>query len=294
MPEYGVKHLCHKDILTLEEIGRVVKILAREGVRRVRLTGGEPLVRKNICKLISDIKRIDGIERVSLTTNGTMLGQYAGELIDAGLDDVNISLDTLDRDGYRELTGQDMLDYVLNGIDVAYTMGLNPKINCVPIKGINDDQLVRIAQLAQDKNVDVRFIELMPTSCGKKYVSISNEEVKIELEKHLGTMKKVNEQEGLKGPSVYYSVEGYQGRIGMISPISNVFCEYCNRVRLTSTGMIKLCLHHDIGVELRTMLRNGSSDETILQTIREGIAKKPKEHNMMKDAGHTNMFQIGG
>ena len=294
MPETGVSYLKHEDILSLEEVARLVRLLSNEGVKRVRLTGGEPLVRKNICKLISDIKNTDGIERVSLTTNGTMLKDKARELVDAGLDDVNISIDTLDREGFINLTGQDMLVQVLEGIEAAYNIGLNPKLNCVPIKDVNENQLVAIAGLARDKNIDVRFIELMPTSCGKNYKSIPNKDVIKLLEKHYGKLTMIDDMANQKGPATYYRIDGFMGRIGVISPISNVFCNSCNRVRLTSTGFFKLCLHHKIGIDLRGMIRNGSSDEAISSAIREAIKKKPKEHDMMKDADQTNMFQIGG
>ncbi|MBE5959185.1 MAG: GTP 3',8-cyclase MoaA [Lachnospiraceae bacterium] len=307
MPQEGVEHVSHNDILSLEEISRIVSILAKLGIKRIRLTGGEPLIRKNICKLIRDIKNTEGIERVSITTNGTMLKYSIDELVKAGLDDINISLDTLSRDVFNELTGEDKLEDVLEGIELAIKYNLKPKINCVPIKEWNEKEISDIAGMAKDKNIDVRFIELMPTSCGKNYCGIENGEIKKNLESVFGELKeevkrelcrdeaqKEEQREKQNGPAIYYRPEGFKGRIGFISPISNVFCASCNRIRLTSTGTLKMCLHHDIGVDIREKLRNNSTDSEITEIIRESISLKPKEHQMMREAEYTDMFQIGG
>ena len=294
MPEDGVCQLSHNDILTLEEVYRLTNILSKLGIKRVRITGGEPLVKKNVCKLISDINSIKEINQISLTTNGVLLGEMIDDLTNAGIDDVNISLDTLDSEKYLELTGKDELSKVLESIDLAIAKNLNPKINCVPMKEWNEDELVDIASLARDKEIDVRFIELMPTKYGKAYTKIDNSEVLKKLEEAFGEAEIVHNDEGINGPAEYYSFEGFKGRVGFISPISNNFCSECNRIRLTPTGFLKLCLHQNDGIDLKVLLRSGKSDDEILESIKEAIKNKPKAHNMMQNAGDTNMHKIGG
>lgn len=294
MPEDGVCQLSHNDILTLEEAYRLTNILSKLGIKRVRITGGEPLVKKNVCKLISDINGIKELDQISLTTNGILLGEMVDDLTKAGIDDVNISLDTLDSEKYFELTGQDKLSTVLESIDLAIAKNLNPKINCVPMKEWNEEELVDIASLARDKEIDVRFIELMPTKYGKNYTKINNSEVLKKLEEVFGEAEIVHNDEGINGPAEYYSFEGFKGRVGFISPISNNFCSECNRIRLTPTGFLKLCLHQNDGIDLKVLLRSGKSDDEILESIKEAIKNKPKAHNMMQNAGDTNMHKIGG
>lgn len=294
MPECGVKHLAHDEILTLEEISRLTNLLAKLGIKRVRITGGEPLVKKNVCKLISDINQIDEIERISLTTNGILLKDMSADLLSAGIDDVNISLDTLNREKYKELTGEDNLSKVLDSIDCAIEMNLKPKINCVPMKEWNEDEIAEIANLAHDKNIDVRFIELMPTKYGKQFTKIDNKDVLEKLEECFGKAGLIENSEGVNGPAKYYQFDGFNGRVGFISPISNNFCSSCNRIRLTPTGYLKLCLHQNDGADLKSLLRDGKSDEKIINVIKDAINKKPEAHNMMQNADDTNMYRIGG
>ena len=294
MPEDGICHLSHDEILTLEEVYRLTNIFASLGIKRVRITGGEPLVKKNICKLISDINDIDGIEQISLTTNGVLLGEMLGDLTNAGIDDVNISLDTLDRDNFIDLTGKDELPKVLESIDLAIANNLNPKINCIPMKEWNGNELLDIASLAKDKKIDVRYIELMPTKYGKEYTKIDNSEVLNKLEDAFGKASSIENETGINGPAKYYNFYGFKGRIGFISPITNNFCAECNRIRLTPTGFLKLCLHQNDGIDLKTLLRSGKSDDDIYESIKEAIKNKPKEHNMMENSFETNMHKIGG
>ena len=294
MPSCGVNSLPHNEILTLEEVERIVRIMAGLGVTRVRLTGGEPLVKRNVVGLISSLKQVDGIDRISMTTNGTLLCDNIDELKKAGLNDINISLDTLNRDNYIKLTGSDMLDSVLEAIDTAYLKGLTPKINCVPMAEWNKDELTSIALLAKDRNIDVRFIELMPTSEGKNYTRISNDKVLKKLEEVFGESEKWNKDDVNSGPAQYYYFDGFKGRIGLISPVSHSFCKECNRVRLTSTGELKLCLHHNVGTDIKTLMRSGASDQEIKEAIIEAIKLKPKEHNMLEKKDKINMYKIGG
>ena len=295
MPSEGVEHLSHCQILTLEEVYRLVAVMSELGIKRVRLTGGEPLVRKNICKLISDIKALPSIESISLTTNGVLLGDMISDLKSAGVDNVNISIDTLDRERYKELTAHDYLDKVLDSIKSALHHGLRPKLNCVPMKEWNEDELERIALMARDNDIDVRFIELMPTSQGKNYTPIPSDEIKKRFDKAFGEGEAITDESSLKGPAAYYKYDGFKGRIGFISPLSHMFCKDCNRIRLTSTGYLKLCLHHDIGLDLREIIRDGADDTELSEKIEEAIKLKPKAHNLHKPSGdEVSMYQIGG
>lgn len=293
MPKDGIKHLEHKDIMTLEEIFRVVKIMSEIGIKRVRLTGGEPLVRKNISKLISDIKMLPDIERISMTTNGVLLPLHIKKIVQAGLDDVNISLDSINPNNYKEITGKNELDNVIKAIDLSVEYGLKPKINCVPIKGLNQDDLINVAKLAMEKEVDVRYIELMPTNYSKEYSGIATKDILELLESVYGKSEKLALKK-YEGPAIYYRFKNFKGRIGFISPISDIFCEYCNRVRLTSTGKLKLCLHNNIEVDLLQEIRSGADDKIIKELILKSIALKPLKHTLNKESADTNMFQIGG
>ena len=289
MPPEGVEHLPHEEVLTLEEIARLAKILAGLGIRKVRLTGGEPRVRKNLLWLVKALKEDAGIEEVAMTTNGILFAPQARAYREAGLDSINISLDTLEEDEFAEITGKRELSRVLAAMDAAYEQGLKVKINCVPVREWNEEQLVRLALLAKDRKTDVRFIELMPIGCGKKYEGIPSEEILEKLERVYGKaeeQRNTEEQENAGqgagkgtdryvGPARYVRFPGFAGKIGFISPLSHKFCSECNRIRLTCEGRLKLCLHYQNGVELKPLLRSGASDEEIAETVREAVLKKP-------------------
>lgn len=311
MPPYGITPLAHEEILTLEEIFRLVGIMEQLGIRKVRLTGGEPMVRKNLPWLVEQIHGLCGIREIAMTTNGTLFAPQAKVYREAGLTAVNISLDTLDPERFRCITGCDRadraagVDSVLRAIDAALEQQLRVKINCVPCVEMNGEDMEGIAALAADRPVDVRFIELMPIGCGKNYTGISSEEILRRLEQHFGKAIAISEKVNMAtGPAEYYQFPGFSGRIGFISPISHKFCRECNRVRLTCEGRLKLCLHYDRGLELKPLLRSGASDEEIGRQIINALKEKPSEHHFReKTAGEElpggveeqrKMVQIGG
>lgn len=311
MPPHGITPLAHAEILTLEEIFRLVGIMEQLGIRKVRLTGGEPMVRKNLPWLVEQIHGLCGIREIAMTTNGTLFAPQAKVYREAGLTAVNISLDTLDPERFRCITGCDRadraagVDSVLRAIDAALEQQLRVKINCVPCVEMNGDDIEGIAALAADRPVDVRFIELMPIGCGKNYTGISSEEILRRLEQHFGKAIAFSEKVNMAtGPAEYYRFPGFSGRIGFISPISHKFCRECNRVRLTCEGRLKLCLHYDKGLELKPLLRGGASDEEIRERILAAVREKPSEHHFREkaaDGGLTDgveeqrkMVQIGG
>jgi cyclic pyranopterin phosphate synthase len=281
MPAGGIVPSRHGDILTYEEIVRIVAVAASLGVRKVRLTGGEPLTRKNVTFLVSELRKIDGIEDLSMTTNGTLLEQYAGELAQAGLDRVNISIDSFKPGRFREITGRGDLDIVLRGLQAAERAGLTPiKINMVPIRGLNEDEVPDFARLTMDSDCHVRFIECMPTGnlnfwSPEKY--ISSDELKKMIEE-IGPLTPVRLRKN--GPSRYYRLEGSQGVIGFISALTHHFCEDCNRLRLTAEGKLRPCLFSETEIDLRTALRTGCADEEIERLLKLAIQVKPKGHNM--------------
>lgn len=323
MPPQGILPVAHEEILTLEEIFRLVSIMEQLGIRKVRLTGGEPMVRKNLPWLVEQIHGLSGIREIAMTTNGTLFAPLAEVYRKAGLTAVNISLDTLDQERFRCITGCDRgnhaagVDSVLHAIDAALERQLRVKINCVPCVEINGEDIEGIAALAADRPLDVRFIELMPIGCGKDYTGISSEEILRRLEKRFGKAiaipgksplavagRAVDPYEKTDGPAEYYQFSGFSGRIGFISPISHKFCNGCNRIRLTCEGRLKLCLHYDKGLELKPLLRGGASDEEIREQILAAVREKPSEHHFREKAAgggltdgaeeQRKMVQIGG
>jgi len=283
--------------LNNDEIIRFVRI-AHDllGLRKVRITGGEPLIREDIISLIKGIKSI-GIMELSLTTNGIRLYKMAGELRDAGLDRVNISLDTLKPDRYREITGGGDITQVFKSIDEAERVGLKPlKINMVPIRGVNDHEIIDFATLTLEKDYHIRFIEFMPAVCNiawsrDKY--INSKEI-LSIISSLGEVIKLPFR-GM-GPSRNYRIRGAKGIIGIISPLSNHFCNYCNRLRLTANGLIRPCLFSNTRIDIKTPMRAGASDEEIKRLLIKAIEIKPEGHSL--DTRHPisiqSMSEIGG
>ena len=311
MPPHGITPLAHAEILTLEEIFRLVGIMEQLGIRKVRLTGGEPMVRKNLLWLVEQIHGLCGIREIAMTTNGTLFAPQAKVYREAGLTAVNISLDTLDPERFRCITGCDRadraagVDSVLRAIDAALEQQLRVKINCVPCVEMNGEDIEGIAMLAEDRPVDVRFIELMPIGCGKEYTGIPSKEILKRLEQRFGKAIAFSEKVNMAtGPAEYYHFPGFSGRIGFISPISHKFCNECNRIRLTCEGRLKLCLHYDRGLELKPLLRSGASDEEIGRQIINALKEKPSEHHFREKAAgeelpggveeQRKMVQIGG
>ncbi|MGD8353129.1 MAG: GTP 3',8-cyclase MoaA [Pseudomonadota bacterium] len=300
--------LSHGQIISYEEIQRLVRILAPGGVSSIRITGGEPLVRKHLDRLVRGLSRIPGIRDISLTTNGFLLTDFAGTLKKAGLYRVNISLDTLREDRFTWITGPEGkrnpggIDRVLSGIDEARRTGLSPlKINVVLIRGFNDDELVDFASMTRDQPYEVRFIEFMPMSAegfwGPEKVVPAAEAIG-RLETVHGSLTHLGRCEG-SGPAICYQVPGYKGTLGFITPVSQHFCVECNRIRITSDGKLRTCLFSDREQDILGPMRSGASDVEILRIIQDALAEKPEGHGMGKEEGKVpecarTMSHIGG
>ena len=298
MPESGVDYISHKEILSYEEILRLVRIAADIGIRKIKITGGEPFVRKGACSLIREICETDEIDSVTVTTNGALLSDHLPELIKAGVSGINVSLDTLAAERFYEITRRNELAGVLAGIEGAASSGIRVKINCVPMAGFNEDELADIAGLAKDKPLCVRFIELMPIGLGNMDKGISEYQVRARIEDAWGAMTETSEILG-NGPAKYYRIPGFSGRIGFISAVSHEFCDSCNRVRLTSDGILKPCLNFESHIDLKAAMRSGRSDEELAKIFREGIYRKPSRHGFEEkriEDIHENrrMAGIGG
>lgn len=297
MPEEGIHQIPHTEILTYDEILRVCRCMAELGICKIKLTGGEPLARKDCAKLVGMLKALPGIEKVTLTTNGILLGEQLGELMEAGIDAVNISLDTLDPVLFQQITRRDSLDKVLAGLKAALSFPqLTVKLNCVPVIN-NKENLVELAGLAQKYPMHVRFIEMMPIGYGKQFPFLDEGAIKAVLETAYGPMTPINERFG-NGPCHYYKVEGFQGKIGFISAVSHKFCSQCNRVRMTAEGYLKGCLQYQKGIGLREILRGGCSDGELTEAIKSVIWNKPVSHNFYEAQTEQDemrvMSQIGG
>ncbi|MDR7855352.1 GTP 3',8-cyclase MoaA [Tissierella sp.] len=290
MPEKGVSKFSHDTMLTLEEIYEITKAFVDLGINKVRFTGGEPLVRKGIVDLISRVSKLEGIKDLSMTTNGLLLKEYANELKEAGLNRVNISLDTLDKDKYYKITRGGNLDHVLEGIKEARKVGLLPiKINTVLIGGFNDDEIESLVKLTEE-DIDLRFIELMPIGEASSWAEENFISNNIILDKVRDLMP--IPREDISSPAVYYRLPNGKGKVGIINPISCKFCSNCNRVRLTSRGQLKLCLHSNKEIDIKEVLRRGRD---IKEIILNSICEKEESHHLEEGKYITrNMNQIGG
>ena len=281
MPDTGTIPIPHSETLRYEEIERIVRVAAGMGLRKIRITGGEPLVRKNITHLIRLLSAIEGIEDLSLTTNGIFLAEYAEELAEAGLRRVNISLDSLKPDRYREITRGGDIERVFKGIEAAQKAGLVPvKINMVPIRNLNEDEVGDFALMTLRDPLQVRFIEFMPFSgCGAWSPErvVPAEEIQKRIER-LGALRPVKTKKS--GPARYFAFEGAAGVIGFITPLSNHFCSECNRLRLTAAGKLRPCLFSDTEIDLKPAVRGCDDDTEIQRLISLAIAVKPEGHNM--------------
>ncbi len=298
MPEKGLKRFDQSEILTTDEILRIVRIAAKYGVRKVRLTGGEPLLRNDIVSLISGIK-CSGIQDLSITTNGQRLADMAQALKKAGLDRVNISLDTLIASRYRKITRGGEIDRVWEGVKASERAGLSPvKINMVPVRGVNDDEIQKFAALTLYKDVHVRFIEFMPIGNRETWTpdAYLNKNEIMERVASVGKLVQLPFKGG--GPSRNYRIEGAQGMIGFISPISDCFCDSCNRLRLTAVGKLRPCLFSEVSVDIKTPLRSGSSDDELESLYRRAVLSKPAGHDLLNKSSSQSplspMSQIGG
>ena len=298
MPD-GVEKLEREAVLTYEEFLRLAALFARCGIDTVRVTGGEPLVRKNVAQLVAGLKETPGIRRVTLTTNAVLLAEQLPALLDAGLDSVNISLDTLRPEVFRQITARDDFAAVQAGLQAALESGLPVKLNCVPQAGVNEGELEGLAALAKDNAMQVRFIEMMPIGYGAAMPCISGPELRARFARRwpeLAPLSPAQEHALGDGPAVYYTVPGWQGSIGFIAAVHGKFCTSCNRVRLTSQGFLRPCLASETGCDLRALLRSGADDAQLLAAIRETIWAKPREHHFNDSSmpATRGMYRIGG
>ncbi len=298
MPENGVDLLKHKDMMSFEEIYNLVKALVPVGIKKIRLTGGEPLVRNGIEDLIRMLRSIPEIEDITLTTNGILLEEMAEGLKSAGLTRINVSLDSLDENRFNQVTRWGNLDKVLKGIDKSIEIGLKPvKINVVAIKGFNDDEFIDFVDYAFKKEVQVRFIELMPIGESDHDAFLNHYPIS-EIKELIETKYELEETSDINtnGPAENYKIIGGLGSVGFIGALSHKFCSTCNRLRLTADGKIRPCLYMDLEYDVLKLIRSGASDEALRNFVSEIILGKPEGHNMEEGWGNQRrrMSQIGG
>ena len=299
MPD-GIKQVSMSEILTYEEIEQICQITAKLGISKIKITGGEPLVRKGCTGLIGNLKKIPGIAQVTLTTNGVLLEEHLPELKQAGVDGINISLDTRNPERYKKITGTDACDKVLRAIDASVESKIPTKVNVVlqgqePETEETTQEWKNLADLAKKKPLDVRFIELMPIGKGKERCGVSNVEILEQIRQSYPDMEKDKKRHG-NGPAVYYQIPGFTGGIGFISAIHGKFCQNCNRIRLTSTGDLKPCMCYGNVYPIRDVLRAGNYG-LVEKQIKEAIKKKPEAHCFEEPGEITElhqMAQIGG
>ena len=296
MPASGIELMEHEDILTYEEIIRLVEVASQLGIKKIRLTGGEPLVRKGLVSLVKSIKSIEGIEELALTSNGLLLEEQLDDLLDAGLDRVNLSLDTLNEQTFKRLTRHEGLDKIMRGLQLCLDKNVVTKVNTVAIKGINDKEIIDFISLTYKWQVDVRFIELMPIGCGQNFQGLTRSEIMNEI-RASGLKYSLLDHKRGNGPSDYIQLEDSLGKVGFISPMSHKFCETCNRIRITPDGFLKPCLFSGEGLDLKAILRAGISNDDLKELMASYIVSKPLSHHFDDDRIQVDqrwMNQIGG
>lgn len=284
----------HEEILSYEEFLKIAEAAVKLGITKFKVTGGEPLVRKDAVSFIKRLKNLSGVEKVTLTTNGILLGEHLDELAEAGIDGINISLDAVSREKYRDLTG-DLFDFDPVLLERCTDKGINLKLNTVLLNE-NADEWLKIIEIAEELPIDIRFIELMPIGYADTENAPDADTLLSRIIEKYPDLEETDEVRG-NGPAVYYKSDYLKGRIGIIGANSHKFCDNCNRIRLTGTGIIKPCLSYDIGTDLKTPLRNGADMDEITKILESAIKQKPHSHcfeNAETQAGKTAMHKIGG
>ena len=299
-PQARLQMLPHREILRYEEILRLVSVAVDLGIAHVRITGGEPLVRRGVLDFIAELKKIKGISDISLTTNGVLLDEMAPGLRDAGVSRINISLDSLNARKFFEITGSDSWGRVWRGINRAEETGFSPlKINMVPVKGVNDGEVTDFARLTRERNIHVRFIEFMPIGANDRWhreSCVTAGEIRAAIEREVGPLAPFTKEKSA-GPSDNYQIAGARGVIGFISPISKHFCASCRRLRLTADGKIRPCLLSDTEIDVKSPLRGGCDDRELERLLRLALEIKPERHYITKTGAgcsHRAMSRIGG
>ncbi|MGL5069001.1 MAG: GTP 3',8-cyclase MoaA [Sarcina sp.] len=293
MPESNVKFHNIKSTLTNDELKKIIKTFAKLGIKKIRFTGGEPLLRDDLHELIK-IAKLSGIDKIAITTNAILLEEQLEKLVDAGLSEVNISLDTLDYKKFSDITRGGDMNKVLRAIDKSLEKKLKVKINVVIIDGVNDNEFIDICKMSIDKELDVRFIELMPIGEGIKFKGKTQKELLETLKNSFDVEDAANE--GINGPAGYVKIVGSKGKVGFITPMSNKFCDKCNRVRITADGYLKECLHFKAGLNLKELVND--ADESLLEEkLKISVFNKQTEHEFnekKKSQDNKFMFEIGG
>jgi len=302
MPEQGAHpEGRHTEYLDYDELARIIKAFVELGVTKVRITGGEPLVRKGLPGFIEEIQPYEGLKEIALSTNAHHLDKYAVALKEAGLSRANISIDSLQAEKFNKITRGGNLEKVLAGVEAGLAAGLNPiKFNMVVMKGTNDDEIEAMVDYGIEKGVEVRFIETMPI--GEAGISLMDQHYPMEkimkrVKAHVGTDLIPSTGKSHDGPSKNFQIKGTNARIGVISAVSDHFCESCNRVRLTARGVLALCLGQEDSVDLRTPIREGISDEGLKQMIVDAMLKKPEKHFFNENVHNIEfrqMVSLGG
>jgi GTP 3',8-cyclase len=300
MPETGVKFQPREQLLTFEEIERFVRVAVTLGVRKLRVTGGEPLLRKDLAKLIRKLSAIEGIEDLALTTNGVLLTEQAQELYDAGLRRINVHLDTLDRERFKQITRRDDFDRVLQGIETCQRMGYGPiKINAVAVKNLVEPDIVPLARFGRERGIEIRYIEFMPLDSqglwDRGRVLLADDMIEM-LAREIGPLREIPDADPRAPATEYEFVDGV-GRVGFIASVSRPFCLNCNRIRLTADGKFRYCLFAIEETDIRTLLRNGGPDESIADAVRASVTAKWLGHQINSTQfvpPPRPMYSIGG
>jgi cyclic pyranopterin phosphate synthase len=298
VPRETIQRLTHDEVLRYEEILRLVRLGVRMGIDKIRVTGGEPLVRKGVFDFLTKLARTDGLKELTLTTNGMLLAEHIEEIQQSGIQRLNISLDTLDREKYRRITGVDGFERVWEGIAAADEKGFRPiKLNVVALRGVNDDELLAFAKLTFKYPYHIRFIEYMPI--GKDRMQFGPALLVPEIKR---AIESIGELTPLKrnsnyGPAERFRLKGAKGEIGFISALSHHFCSNCNRLRLTAGGQLRPCLLSDFQVDLKSALRSGATDQELSEIFFEAVRNKPSDHTLSIDnpsGVSCQMSSIGG
>jgi cyclic pyranopterin phosphate synthase len=298
MPDGIIDKASYRDILRYEELLRLIRIGVGLGISKVRITGGEPLIRKGIDEFLAEVGKIDGLTDISLTTNGILLKRHLDAILSAGVRRINVSLDTLDPEKYKQITGYDGFNQVWEGIQGALEAGFNPvKINVVAIKGLNDDELEEIARLTFSYPFHVRFIECMPI--GRSRVGEKAQILASQIYDRLTHVDKLEpvKRDRIDGPAERFRFQGAIGEVGLIRPLSHHFCAQCNRLRLTATGKLRVCLLSEREVDLRSPIRNGATNHELADLFLQAVSLKPYRHHVEDDPEKRitgQMSAIGG
>lgn len=297
MPE-DIPSISHDEIMRFESILHICRLAGRLGIRKFKVTGGEPLVRKGCLSFLKELKALPDTDQVTLTTNGVFLKDCLPELKEIGIDGINISLDTLNPDTFLKITGRPDFSRVIDAVLSCQASGIRTKVNTVLLKDVNDGEFLDLVHLARDYPLDVRFIEIMPIGCGRQYQGYNRESLLPLLASRYPDYEFSHETRG-NGPAVYITIPGFQGYVGFIDAIHGKFCHQCNRIRLTSDGLLKPCLYYNSGINLKELLRADAGDEQLLSAMQQAIYHKPAEHQFFRTAVEgteelRKMSQIGG